>query len=351
MSALAPTLQAFFTDRLVQQRHASPHTIAAYRDAWRLLVRFAADHLAKAPSQLEIDDIDAPLVGRFLTHLEHDRANTVRTRNARLSAIHALFRYAALDHPEQAAVIARVLAIPRKRSPYQLVTFLSDSEVDALLAAPDRTTWTGRRDHTLLALAVQTGLRASELTSLRCVDLHLSRGAYVNCLGKGRKQRITPLTRPVIAALRTWLAERNDIRDAPVFPTRTGQPLSRDALAQRLAKHVAHRRPRLSCSPREDRHPAHAATHRGHAVAARRGRHHRHRPVARTRTRRHDQHLHPCRPRPEGTCAREDHPHQRPRRPLSAHRLALGLPRRAVIMPTDSAQTPLAAGESAPISA
>ena len=239
MSALAPTLQAFFTDRLVQQRHASPHTIAAYRDAWRLLVRFAADHLAKAPSQLEIDDIDAPLVGRFLTHLEHDRANTVRTRNARLSAIHALFRYAALDHPEQAAVIARVLAIPRKRSPYQLVTFLSDSEVDALLAAPDRTTWTGRRDHTLLALAVQTGLRASELTSLRCVDLHLSRGAYVNCLGKGRKQRITPLTRPVIAALRTWLAERKDIRDAPVFPTRTGQPLSRDALAQRLAKHVA----------------------------------------------------------------------------------------------------------------
>ena len=181
MSALAPTLQAFFTDRLVQQRHASPHTIAAYRDAWRLLVRFAAAQLAKAPSQLEIGDINAPLVGHFLAHLEHDRANTVRTRNARLSAIHALFRYAALDHPEQAAVI----------------------------------------------------------TSLRCADLHLSRGAYVNCLGKGRKQRITPLTRPVTAALRTWLAERDGVPDAPVFPTRTGQPLSRDALAQRLAKHVA----------------------------------------------------------------------------------------------------------------
>ena len=184
MSALAPTLQAFFTDRLVQQRHASPHTVAAYRDAWRLLLRFAATHIAKAPSQLEISDLDAPLIGRFLAHLEHDRTNTVRTRNARLSAIHALFRYAALEHPEQAAVIARVLAIPPKRSVRRLVTFLSDIEVDALLAAPDRATWTGRRDHTLLALAIQTGLRASELSGLRCVDLHLARGAHVNCLGK-----------------------------------------------------------------------------------------------------------------------------------------------------------------------
>ena len=239
MSVLAPTLQAFFTDRLVQQHHASPHTIAAYRDAWRLLLRFAATHLAKAPSQLEISDLDAPLIGRFLAHLEHDRANTVRTRNARLSAVHALFRYAALDHPEQAAVIARVLAIPPKRGQRRLVTFLSDVEADALLAAPNRATWTGRRDHTLLALAIQTGLRVSELANLRCVDLHLARGAHVNCLGKGRKQRITPLTKPMAAALRTWLAERAGAPDAPVFPTRTGQPLSRDALAQRLATHVA----------------------------------------------------------------------------------------------------------------
>ena len=239
MSALAPTLQAFFTDRLVQQHHASPHTIAAYRDAWRLLLRFAATHLAKVPSQLEISDLDAPLIGRFLAHLEHDRANTVHTRNARLSAVHALFRYAALEHPEQAAVIARVLAIPPKRGPRRLVTFLSDVEVDALLAAPDRATWTGRRDHTLLALAVQTGLRVSELTGLRSVDLHLARGPHVNCLGKGRKQRITPLTKPMAAALRTWLTERAGVPDAPVFPTRTGQPLSRDAIAQRLATHVA----------------------------------------------------------------------------------------------------------------
>ena len=238
MNVLAPTLQAFFADRLVQQLHASPHTIAAYRDAWRLLLRFAAAHIAKTPSQLELSDLDAPLIGRFLAHLERDRANTVRTRNARLSAIHALFRYAALDHPEQAAVIARVLAIPPKRGPRQLVTFLSDVEVEALLAAPDRATWTGRRDHTLLALAIQTGLRSSELTGLRCADLHLARGAHVNCLGKGRKQRITPLSKPVAAALRTWLAECADAPDAPVFPTRTGQPLSRDALAQRVATHV-----------------------------------------------------------------------------------------------------------------
>ena len=163
----------------------------------------------------------------------------MRTRNARLSAIHALFRYAALEHPEQAAVIARVLAIPPKRSARRLVTFLSDIEVDALLAAPDRATWTGRRDHTLLALATQTGLRASELSGLRCMDLHLARGAHVSCLGKGRKQRITPLTKPMAAALRAWLAERAGTPHAAVFPTRTGQPLSRDALARRLATHAA----------------------------------------------------------------------------------------------------------------
>ena len=239
MSALAPILEAFFTDRLVQQRHASPHTIAAYRDAWRLLIRFAAADLTTAPSKLKLSDLDAPLIGRFLEHLERGRANTVRTRNARLSAILALFRYAALEHPDQAAVIARVLAIPPKRGPRGVVTFLSDVEIDALLAAPDRATWTGRRDHTLLALAIQTGLRASELTGLRCADLNLARGAHVSCLGKGRKQRITPLTKTMAAALRAWLVERAGPPDTPVFPTRTGRPLSGDALGQRLATHVA----------------------------------------------------------------------------------------------------------------
>ena len=239
MSALAPILEGFFTDRLVQQRHASPHTIAAYRDAWRLLIRFAVADLTIAPSKLKLSDLDAPLIGRFLEHLERNRANTARTRNARLSAIHALFRYAALEHPDQAAVIARVLAIPPKRGPRGVVTFLSDVEIDALLAAPDRATWTGRRDHTLLALAIQTGLRASELTGLRCADLNLARAAHVSCLGKGRKQRITPLTKTMAAALRAWLVERAGTPDTPVFPTRTGRPLSGDALAQRLATHVA----------------------------------------------------------------------------------------------------------------
>jgi site-specific recombinase XerD len=239
MSALAPTLETFFTDRLVRQRHASAHTIAAYRDTWRLVIRFAAKGLTKEPSQLEISDLDAPLIGEFLEHLEHDRANTVRTRNARLSAIHALFRYAALGHPEHAAVIARVLAIPSKRFERRLLSFLTDAEVDALLAAPDRTTWTGRRDYPLIALAVQTGLRASELTRLRCADLHLDVGAHVSCLGKGRKQRITPLTKPMVAALRVWLAERAGEPGAPLFPTRTGRPLSRDALEHRLATHAA----------------------------------------------------------------------------------------------------------------
>ena len=239
MSALAPVLEAFFTDRLVRQRHASPHTIAAYRDAWRLLLRFAASDLATTPLKLKLDDLDAPLIARFLEHLERDRANSARSRNARLSAIHALFRYAALEHPDQAAVIARVLAIPPKRGPRGLVTFLSDVEIDALLAAPDRTTWTGRRDHALLALAVQTGLRASELTGLRCADLNLAQGAHVNCQGKGRKQRITPLTKAMVVVLRAWLVERAGTPDTPVFPTRTGRPLSRDALAQRLATHVA----------------------------------------------------------------------------------------------------------------
>ena len=239
MSTLTSTLQAFFTDRLLQQHHASPHTVAAYRDAWKLLVGFAADHLAKAPSHLEFGDLDAPLIGRFLTHLEQNRANSVTTRNARLCAIHALFRYAAPNHPEQGAVIARVLAMPLKRGPRRLVTYLSDVEVEALLAAPDRTTWTGRRDHALFALAVQTGLRASELTCLRCADLHVARAAHVNCLGKGRKQRTTPLTKAVAAALRTWLSERGGTPDAPIFPTRSGRTLSRDALAQRLAIHVS----------------------------------------------------------------------------------------------------------------
>jgi site-specific recombinase XerD len=239
MSLLAPTLQAFFTDRLTRQRQVSPNTIAAYRDTIRLLLAFATGATGKQPSDLDINDLDAPLIGAFLDHLEHERGNGVRTRNTRLAAIRSLFRYAALRHPEHAATIERVLAIPAKRFDRALITFLTEPEIQALLAAPDRGTWTGRRDHAILLLAAQTGLRVSELIGLTRGDVHLASGAHVNCLGKGRKQRITPLTKPTVAVLRTWLTERAGQDTEPLFPTRTGRPLSRDAVEHRLAKHAA----------------------------------------------------------------------------------------------------------------
>jgi integrase len=180
-----------------------------------------------------------PLICAFLDHLEHDRRNSVRTRNARLAAIHSLFRYAALERPEHAATIARVLAILPKRFERALVAFLTQSEVDALLAAPDRRSWTGRRDHALLLLAVQTGLRISELIGLRRGDVHLGAGAHVACHGKGRKDRVTPLTTPTAKVLRAWLAELAPAPTSTVFPTSTGTPLSRDAIEHRIALHVA----------------------------------------------------------------------------------------------------------------
>jgi site-specific recombinase XerD len=239
MSALAPTLQAYFTDRLTRQRHASSETVAAYRDCLRLLLGFASQRVHKAPSQLDIADLDATVISNFLDHLERERRNSVRTRNARLAAIHSLYRYAALRHPEHAELIQRVLAIPPKRCDRALISFLTPSEVAALLATPDRSIWTGRRDHALLQLAIQTGLRASELIGLTCADLHLGTGPHVSCRGKGRKNRITPLIAGTVATLRTWLAERRGSPTDPLFATRRGRPLSRDALEHRLAKYVA----------------------------------------------------------------------------------------------------------------
>jgi integrase/recombinase XerD len=238
MSTLAPTLQAYFTDRLARQRQASPHTIAAYRDTFKLLLGFACTHTGKAPSRLDVADLDATLIGTFLDHLEHQRGNSVRTRNARLAAIHSLFRFAALAHPQDAAVIQRVLAIPPKRYDQTLITYLTPPETDALLAAPDQATWTGRRDHALLALAVATGLRVSELTALTIADVHLGTGAHVRCLGKGRKQRITPLSAEVGAVLRAWLVEHPGQPADPLFATRRGTPLSPDAVQQRLTTHA-----------------------------------------------------------------------------------------------------------------
>jgi integrase/recombinase XerD len=239
MSTLAPTLQGFFTDRLIRQRQASGHTITAYRDALKLLLTFAAQRTGKPPYALDIADLDAPLVGAFLQHLETDRGNSVRTRNARLAAIHALFRYAAMQHPEHAAIIQRVLAIPPKRFNRCLITYLTETEIEALLAAPDQTTWTGRRDHALLMLACQTGLRAAEVTQLSISDVHLGTGPHVSCLGKGRKQRITPLTTTTVAVLSAWLTERGGRSGDPLFPTRRGTAMTIDALQRRVSIHAA----------------------------------------------------------------------------------------------------------------
>lgn len=239
MSALAPTLQAFFTERLIRQRGASGHTIAAYRDTWRLLLAFAAERIGKPPALLDVADLDAVLIAGFLDHLQNDRGNSVRTRNARLSAIHSFFGFAALAHPEHAETIARVLAIPPKRFEQATISYLTETEVDALLAAPDQSTWTGRRDHALLLLAVTTGLRVAELIGLTYADVHLGAGAHVSCHGKGRKDRITPLAKSSVRVLTAWIAEQGPSPGHPLFPTRHGQKLSPDAIERRVAVHVA----------------------------------------------------------------------------------------------------------------
>lgn len=238
MTALAPTLEAFFTDRLMTQRQASPRTVGAYRDTMRLLLRFVHDKTGRLPSQLDLADLDAATIGAFLSHLETDRHNSVRTRNARLAAIHSLFGYAALIHPEHAAQIAQVLAIPTKRHGRADIAFLNAQETDALLAAPDPTSWIGRRDHALLVLDIQTGLRVSELVGLTIADLRLGSPPHVRCHGKGRKDRVTPLTTQTVATMRPWLSERVGNVGDPLFPTRQNGPLSTDAIQWLLAKHV-----------------------------------------------------------------------------------------------------------------
>jgi len=239
MSSLAPTLQAFFTDRLINQRRSSPFTVAAYRDTFRLLLAFIYQHNGKAPSALGMDDLSAPIIGAFLEHLEQRRGNTVRTRNARLAALHSFFRFASFRHPEHAALIQRVLAIPLKRYDRALVTFLTRPEIDALVAAPDRSTWMGRRDHTLMLAAVQTGLRVSELAKLDGQDVRLDAGAHVRCHGKGRKERVTPLTPQTVAALRVWIQERGGEPADALFPTSGGRRLSTDAIALLVGKYAA----------------------------------------------------------------------------------------------------------------
>lgn len=238
MSELAPSLQAFFTDRLIGQRDASPNTIAAYKTGLCLLLTFAADRTGKSPCALDIADLDASLVAAFLDHLERERHNSVTTRNNRLAAIHSLFGYLALHHPEHAASIQRVLAIPTKRTQRSLVTYLDDNEVNALLASCDLDRWTGRRDHAMFALTIQTGLRISELAKLDRCDITLGTAANVHTVGKGRKERRTPLVAPTRAILKTWLAERGGAPTDPLFPTTTGNRMSRDAIERRLTHHL-----------------------------------------------------------------------------------------------------------------
>ena len=232
-------LAAFFTDRLMQQRQASPHTIASYRDTFRLLVQYALRALRKAPAALDIGDLDTDFLGAFLTHLETERGNDARSRNTRLAAIRSFFGYVAVQEPQHAALAQRVLAMPAKRYTRRPVDFLARDEIEALLQAPDLQTRAGRRDRTLLLVAVQTGLRASELMHLCCRDVQLGPGAHLRCEGKGRKQRCTPLRKDAAAALRTWIDERQGEPDSPVFPNQRGGALSHDGLAYLLAKHLA----------------------------------------------------------------------------------------------------------------
>src|ERR1019366_741969 len=228
-----------FTDRLITQHSSSPETIAAYRDTFRLLLAFAHEQTGKQPFELDIDDLDAPLIGAFLKHLEEDRGNSPRTRNARLGAIHSFYRFAALEHPEHAHTIARVMAIPTKRYERNTVNYLDRDEIAALLAAPNKRTWLGRRDHALLARMIQTGVRVSELTGLRVGDLHLGTGPHIRVLGKGRKKRSTTLTGETVKVLRAWIKERKGQPEEPLFPTRQGRPLSRYTVGVIVAKHTA----------------------------------------------------------------------------------------------------------------
>ncbi len=255
MTVVAPTLQAFFTDRLSRQLQASPRTIASYRDTLRLLLGFAHVRTGKQPSKLDWDDLNETLISAFLEHLETDRDNSPRTRNLRLTAIRSLFKYAALRHPEHAAVIAQVLSIPPKRHQKRQVTFLTAPEASALIDAPDTSRWEGRRDRAILTLAIQAGLRVSELIALNCGDVVLGTGAHVHCEGKGRKHRTVPLTTPAQTVLTHWLGELAGRPSDPLFPTRSGRRLSRDAIEQRVATHASIARYRCPSLAGKQLHP------------------------------------------------------------------------------------------------
>ena len=232
-------LESFFTKRLIAQRRASPHTIASYRDSFHLLLQFAIKELGKAASQITLEDLNAPMIGAFLDDLERSRHNGVRSRNLRMTVIRSFFRYAALEAPQHSGLIQRVLAIPNKRQERRLVGFLTRLEVAALLAAPKRNTWLGRRDHALLLMAIQTGLRLSEITALRQQDVVLGKSAHVRCEGKGRKERCTPLTKSTIAVIAEWIREQGQLSTLILFPNARGGRLSADSVQYLVTKYEA----------------------------------------------------------------------------------------------------------------
>jgi site-specific recombinase XerD len=239
VSTLPTLLQRFFTDRLTAQLQASPNTIAGYRDTFRLLLRFASQRRNRPPTKLRIEDLDSALIGDFLTHVEKVRHNSARSRNTRLAAIRSFYRYVAMNEPEHALHCQRILAMPSKRYVRRTVDFINRTEMEALLSAPDQSTWIGRRDRTILLLALQTGLRVSEMINLRCRDIELETGAHISCEGKGRKQRCTPLRRDTVKTIAAWLKERAGSDDDPVFPTIRGDKLSRDAVEHMVRKYTS----------------------------------------------------------------------------------------------------------------
>jgi integrase/recombinase XerD len=238
MTSLAPVMEAFFLQRLIGQRRASQNTVASYRDAFRLLLAYSHEQTGKEPHNLDLEDLNAALIGGYLSWLETTRGASIHTRNARLAAIRALFRYASYDYPEHSQLIQRVLAIPEKRSDTAIVTYLTEQEADALIGAPDASTWRGRRDHTLLLTMVVTGFRVSELVDLTAENVHPGNRTYISCHGKGRKERTTPLGKAASTQLKTWMAEIHAQGAAPLFPGPKGKKLTRDAVAKIVARHV-----------------------------------------------------------------------------------------------------------------
>jgi integrase/recombinase XerD len=339
VTLITPVLEAYFVTRLAQ-RQASPHTISSYRDTFCLLARFAEQRLGKPPSRLEFTDLDASFVGAFLDHLETERGNCASTRNVRLAAVHSLFSYAGLRCPEHAALIGRVLAIPPKRADTTLVCFLTRAQVETLLDSPDRATWLGRRDHVLLGVAVQTGLRVSEPGGLNRSDVELGASASVQCCGKGRKERRTPLTRPTARLVRDWLAERHGEPTDPLFPTRSGGRLGTDAVADLLAKHVAAAAGRCPSLKTKRVTPHTLETHGRDDAPARGSRHLDDRAVARPRRDKSD---------PDLPARRSDaqrggtFPHRTassPTSPIPPVRRPARLPRAPVVMPACSLTPP-----------